>query len=167
MSVNKKTVVSKDLSAKKIKVSREFEASTEQVWKAWTESELLDQWWAPRPWKAQTKNMDFRVGGTWLYFMGGPNGEGNWCRVDFSSIEQGKSFSADSCFCDENGVKDDSFPVMSWTNVFSEADGGTKVDVELTFDSEAEMKKIVDMGFEGGFTMAHGNLDELLVQQKA
>ncbi len=167
MSVNKKTVVSKDFATKKIKVTREFDAPPEQVWKAWTESELLDQWWAPRPWKAETKNMDFRVGGNWLYCMSGPDGSKNWCRVDFKAIDQGKSFSADNYFCDENGVEDRSFPVGHWKNVFSETDGGTKVDVELSFDDEAGMKKLVDMGFEGGFTMAHGNLDELLAQQKA
>ena len=53
----------KDLPNKKITVTRHFNAPLDQVWKAWTESELLDQWWAPKPFKAETKFMDFKVGG--------------------------------------------------------------------------------------------------------
>lgn len=30
-----------------IHVVREFDASKELVWQAWTTAELLDQWWAP------------------------------------------------------------------------------------------------------------------------
>jgi hypothetical protein len=42
--------------------------------------------------------------------------------------------------------------------------GGTKVEVEITFATQADMEKIIEMGFEVGFTAAHGNLDELLAK---
>lgn len=45
MIINKETLVTKDLANKKIVVVREFDAPVDQVWKAWTKSELLDQWW--------------------------------------------------------------------------------------------------------------------------
>ena len=45
----KQTIITKDLANKKIFVVREFEGTPEQVWQAWTESELLDKWWAPKP----------------------------------------------------------------------------------------------------------------------
>ena len=35
-----------------INVKREFKAAPAKVWSAWTKSELLDQWWAPKPWRA-------------------------------------------------------------------------------------------------------------------
>jgi hypothetical protein len=38
------------------------------------------------------------------------------------------------------------------------------VNVEITFATEADMEKIIEMGFEEGFTAAHGNLDELLAK---
>jgi uncharacterized protein YndB with AHSA1/START domain len=86
MMATKETIYSKDAANKKIKVVREFDASVEQVWKAWTERELLDQWWAPKPWKANTQSMDFRNGGLWLYYMEGPDGSRHYCRVDYKSI---------------------------------------------------------------------------------
>ncbi len=36
---------------KQLKITRDFDAPVKQVWNAWTQSELLDQWWAPKPWK--------------------------------------------------------------------------------------------------------------------
>jgi uncharacterized protein YndB with AHSA1/START domain len=40
-----KTSVEKDLKEKSILVSREFNAPLEKVWRAYTESQLLDMWW--------------------------------------------------------------------------------------------------------------------------
>ncbi len=51
---------------------------------------------------------------------------------------------------------------MHWRSEFSPTDTGTKVKVEITFDSEEDMQKIIESGFEAGFTAAHGNLDEFL-----
>lgn len=53
---------------------------------------------------------------------------------------------------------------MHWKNVFSETGEGTKVEVEISFDSEAGLEKILELGFEEGFTAALGNLDELLAK---
>jgi len=162
MITQKQTLVTKDAANKKLVVVREFDAPLEKVWQAWTESELLDKWWAPKPWKAETKNMDFREGGTWLYCMVGPEGTGPWCRVDFKTININKSFTAVDTFCDEEGNINADFPAMNWKNLFSKTATGTKVVVEINFKEEADIQKILEMGFEEGFTAALGNLDELL-----
>ena len=159
---NKQTSISKDAANNKLIVIREFDAPLEEVWKAWTDSTLLDQWWAPKPYRAKTKMMDFREGGHWLYSMVGPDGSETYCREDFKTIIPHKSFIADDSFCDENGNITSEMPGMHWKNEFSSTGTGTKVEVEVTFDSQADMNKIIEMGFEVGFTAAHGNLDELL-----
>ncbi len=162
--MQKQTEVTKDRENKKLVVVREFDATPADVWSAWTEKELLDQWWAPKPWKAETKSMDFREGGFWLYCMVGPEGEAHWCRVDFKTISKLKSFTGLDAFCDENGNINHDFPTMHWKNVFSKTDSGTKIEVEINFDTEADLEKILEMGFEEGFTSALGNLDELLAK---
>jgi uncharacterized protein YndB with AHSA1/START domain len=164
MIANNQTKVSKDVANKKIVVVREFDAPLEQVWKAWTDKDILDQWWAPKPWKAKTKSMDFREGGTWLYSMVGPDGTESYCRADFKTIVEKGSYSGDDAFCDENGNITSDPPGMHWFCKFSSMGTGTKVDVEITFATEADMEKIIEMGFEEGFTAAHGNLDELLAK---
>ena len=161
----KEIIFSKDAAKKKIFVVREFDAPVEEVWKAWTESELLDQWWAPKPWKANTKSMDFREGGLWLYYMQGPDDTRHYCRVDYKTIIPNKSFIAEDSFCDENGNATTGLPGMHWKNIFSRSGTGTKVEVEITFSTEADLEKIIAMGFKEGFAAALGNLDELLSGQ--
>lgn len=161
-TATKETIISKDLENRKLLVVREFDAPLDQVWKAWTESDLLDQWWAPKPWKANTKTMDFREGGSWLYYMEGPDGTKSYSRADFKTIDTQRSFSGDDYFCDENGNQTKDLPGMHWKNTFSQTETGTKVEVGITFASAADLEKIVEMGFKEGFTAAHTNLDELL-----
>ena len=151
-----------DLAGKKIHVTREFNAPIEKVWRAWTEPALLEKWWGPNPWVAKTKYMDFTVGGSWLYAMEGPEGQKHWSNVQFTAIETGSMFSADSIFCDENGNAAPGAAAGHWNNKFEAAGDRTKVNVELSFDEEADMKKLVEMGFKGGFTMGLNQLDELL-----
>jgi uncharacterized protein YndB with AHSA1/START domain len=165
MTTNKQATIDKDVANKKLMIVREFDAPLEQVWQAWTESDLLDQWWAPKPWQAKTKTMEFREGGFWLYCMVGPDGEQSWARADYKTIVPQKSFAALDVFCDENGTVNPDFPGMFWQVVFSSTNTGTKVEVEITFSKENDIEKILEMGFEAGFTAALGNLDELLEKQ--
>ncbi|GGH42116.1 hypothetical protein GCM10007423_38530 [Dyadobacter endophyticus] len=151
-----------DKENNRINVEREFAAPVAKVWAAWTQSELLDQWWAPRPWKARTKSMDFREGGSWLYAMVGPEGEEHWAKLDYKTINPQKSFSGIDAFCDENGKLNEEFARSTWTNTFTETDGSTTVSVVIQYDKYEDIEQIMQMGFKEGFTMALGNLDELL-----
>ena len=75
-----------DKENKTVKVEREFEANLDLVWDAWTKPELIDQWWAPLPYKNVTKSMEFKEGGTWLYYMVGPENQTHWCKNDYLKI---------------------------------------------------------------------------------
>ncbi|HVV53738.1 MAG TPA: SRPBCC domain-containing protein [Mucilaginibacter sp.] len=152
----------KDLDAKKIHVVREFNAPIEKVWKAWTDPDQLEKWWGPKPWVAITKSMDFTVGGAWLYYMAGPEGQKYWSYVKFTAIEEGRRFAADAVFSDENGNAAPGAAVSHWDNKFVAAGDKTKVVVDLSFDQEADFKMLVEMGFEGGFTIGLNQLEELL-----
>ena len=165
MILHKETTYTKDVANRKLNVVREFDAPLEQVWQAWTQSELLDQWWAPKPWKAITQSMDFKEGGRWRYYMEGPDGSRHYCVMNYKSIVPNKVFTGDDAFCDENGNINKELPGMNWKSNFSKTETGTKVEVEITFASEADMEKIIEMGFKEGFAAAHNNLDELLAQK--
>lgn len=151
--------VKKDLPNKKLVIERNFDASPEQVWKAWTEPEYLDQWWAPLPWRAETKSMNFSAGGRWLYAMVGTNEERQWCCVDYTRIDEGKSFDTIGAFCDEHGNRNNEMPEMKWNLRFADSGTGTKVTIEVSFNSEADLEKIIEMGFQEGFASAMNNLD--------
>ncbi len=50
-----------DKSTKTAFINREFDADLSLVWDAFTKQEILDQWWAPKPWASKTKAMNFEV----------------------------------------------------------------------------------------------------------
>ena len=56
-----------DMKNKTIKVIKELDAPIELVWAAWTTAEILDQWWAPLPYRNETISMNFNIGGVWHY----------------------------------------------------------------------------------------------------
>ena len=163
ITATKETILTKDLANNKIQVVREFDAPVERVWKAWTEAAVLDKWWAPKPYQAKTKTMDFRPGGIWLYSMVGPDNS-EFCRADFKTIVDNKTFSMVEGFCDEDGKMDNQLPVMQWKCEFIGNDSTTKVEVEISFNSQRDLEKILEMGFQEGFAAAHTNLDELLAE---
>lgn len=151
-----------DRKNKKINVEREFDAPIEMVWSAWTESEILDQWWAPKPWKARTKNMDFKEGGFWLYAMISPDGEKHWSRADFKKIKPIESFSSIERFCDDTGIVNHDLPKSLWENLFIEKKNSTIVRTILSFEKLSDLQRTIEMGFEEGFSSALENLDDIL-----
>lgn len=145
-----------------VNVKREFEADLELVWEAWTNPEILDQWWAPKPYKTQTKSMDFREGGMWLYSMISPKDEKHWCKADYKKIEHQKSYSYIDNFCDENGKVSEKFPNSFWTNVFKEDKETTTVNITIQYESLEALEKVIEVGFKDGFIMAMQNLDQYI-----
>ncbi|MBO9637060.1 MAG: SRPBCC domain-containing protein [Siphonobacter aquaeclarae] len=153
-------VVTKE--ARTIDVTRTFAAPRQSVWAAWTQKELLDQWWAPRPWKAQTKEQHFAEGGQWLYAMVGPQGEEHWSQAVYKAIHPESSFGFSDGFCDRDGNIDENMPRMDWLLRFEDAGDETVVHIHIVHRSLEDLEKIIEMGFKEGFSMAMEGLDELL-----
>ena len=152
----------KDLPNKRMTVTRTFDGEPEDVWNAWSQRELLDQWWAPRPWHAETQSMDFKVGGSWVYAMVGPDNERHYARIDYITIEKPNHIYCEDYFCDEEGVRNADFPTMFWDVTLQATGMQTKVVVDIAFTEEAHIDQIIQMGFQEGFTSALNNLDEYL-----
>jgi uncharacterized protein YndB with AHSA1/START domain len=55
-------------------LTRVFNAPREKVFKAWTDPELLKQWFAPLPYTTPVAELDVRPGGSNLIVMRGPDG---------------------------------------------------------------------------------------------
>ena len=148
-----------------VKVERSFDAPLDLVWSAWTEAEILDQWWAPQPYKAETKIMDFREGGRWLYAMVSPQGERiGWNAKDFSTIAPRKAFTYRSYFCDENGNAPSGTTASTWVNSFVESNGTTLVTNDIRVDSLAHLEAQIRMGFREGYSMGLDQLEALLAR---
>ena len=52
---------------------RTFDAPREQVWRAFTDPELIPRWWGPHGTTTTVEEMDVRPGGRWRFVSRGPN----------------------------------------------------------------------------------------------
>jgi uncharacterized protein YndB with AHSA1/START domain len=148
-----------DKATNTVQITREFDAELPLVWDAFTKAELLDQWYAPKPFTSKTKLMDFRVGGRRFYAMVSPEGQEQWSVQKYTSITPKTNFKFFSVFTDENENPE---PYGSdWDLNFSEQDGITTVDISIFNDSLERLEKIID-GFKMGMTATLVNLDALL-----
>ncbi len=55
-------------------LSRLIDAPREKIYRAWTEPDLIKQWFAPAPWTISSAEVDVRPGGANLIVMRGPDG---------------------------------------------------------------------------------------------
>lgn len=153
-----------DKSKKTAFINREFDADLSLVWDAFTKQEILDQWWAPKPWSSKTKVMNFEPGGRRFYAMVSPEGMERWSLQKYTSITPKTNFKFLNTFADENENPD--LPGSDWDLTFTEANGITKVSVAIYNESLERMEKMIEMGFKEGFSMTLNSLEELLETHK-
>ncbi|GAB3945173.1 hypothetical protein GCM10028805_13830 [Spirosoma harenae] len=147
-------------TTKTVSFSREFNADLSLVWDAYTKPELLDQWWAPKPWRSKTKVMDFEVGGRRFYAMVSPEGDERWAIQQYTSISPKTNFKLLNAFADKD--ENPELPGSEWDLTFSEQTGKTTVMISIYNESLERLEKMLAMGFKEGTAMTMDNLEELL-----
>ena len=55
-------------------ITRLVRAPRAALWRAWSEPQLLKDWWCPRPWTTEVRAFDLRPGGAFHTLMKGPDG---------------------------------------------------------------------------------------------
>ena len=149
-----------DKSKKTAFINREFDADLSLVWDAFTKQEILDQWWAPKPFASKTKVMNFKVGGRRFYAMVTPEGQERWSIQKYTSISPKTNFKFLNAFADKD--ENPELPGSEWDLSFSEENGKTKVSVSIYNESLERMEKMIEMGFKEGFMMTLKSLGDLL-----
>ena len=158
-----------DKSTGTVVVEKEFAAELSLVWDAFTRQEILDQWWAPKPYESKTKVTEFKVGGRRFYAMVSPEGQENWQLQQYTSITPKTNFKYFSAFADKD--ENPHLPGSNWDFNFSEQnarpDGPTepvitRVSITIHNESQERMQKMIEMGFKEGFTMTLNELANLL-----
>jgi uncharacterized protein YndB with AHSA1/START domain len=149
-----------DKPTKTVFVNREFAADLPLVWDAFTKQEILDQWWAPKPWESRTKVMNFEPGGRRFYAMVSPEGQEHWSVQKYTSITPTTNFKFLNAFADKD--ENPQLPGSDWDLNFSEQNGTTRVSITIVNESLERMEQMIEMGFQGGFTMTLNYLETLL-----
>jgi uncharacterized protein YndB with AHSA1/START domain len=145
---------------KTVSITKEFDATRDLVWDAYTKAELLDQWWAPKPFASRTKVMEFREGGRRFYAMVSPDGDERWAVQKYTSITPKTNFKFFNAFADKDENLE--LPGSDWDLSFSEQDGKTKVSISIYNESLERMERVIAMGFQQGTEAQLQNLEDLL-----
>jgi len=149
-------------AARTLTIAREFAGPRQLVWDCYTKSELLDQWFAPKPLTTRTKHMDFRPGGYWHFAMIMPDGQEYWSRQDYQSIDPINGYTALDGFSDETGQVNPDLPRSTLHVTFTDLSDHTLVTTVVTYASSEDLQKVIDMGMKEGLTSTLERLDELL-----
>ena len=153
-----------DKAAKTVSMTREFDANLSLVWDAYTKAEILDQWWAPKPYTSKTKFMDFEVGGRRFYAMVSPEGQEHWAIQKYTSINPKTNFKFFNTFADKD---ENPQPLGSeWDFNFNEENGKTTVSISIYNESLERMEKMLEMGFKEGYALQVKSLEDYLKSQK-
>ncbi len=84
-------------------ITRVFSAPWEKVWKAWTEPELVKQWWGPKDFTTPVSQINLRVGGKLLYCMRSPEGKDYWGTGIYKELVPMERIVVTDSFADEHG----------------------------------------------------------------
>lgn len=141
-------------------LARLIDAPVEQVYRAWTDPELLKRWFAPAPWTTPKANMDLRAGGGSVITMADESGTeypnpGQYLEV----VPNKKLVFTDAYVGDwQPGAK----PFMTVTLSF-EAEGGKTRYIARCQHWTAEDKAAHEqMGFHDGWGLCTEQMEALL-----
>ena len=153
-----------DKAKKTVYITKQLNAKCDLVWDAYTRPDILDQWWAPKPYASRTKAMDFREGGRRFYAMVSPTGDERWAVQKYTSITPKTNFKFLNAFADENETPQ--LPGSDWDFTFSEQDGRTTVSTTIFNESLERLERMIEFGFREGTAAQLQNLEDLLAAFK-
>jgi uncharacterized protein YndB with AHSA1/START domain len=146
-------------------LERDVAVPVAKVWAAWTQADLLKQWFTPKPWETSEAEIDLRPGGIFRTVMRGPDGEeggGTGCILEVVEHERlvwtgvlGPGFRP-------NPVSTDG-PVFTAVITFEDnGSGGTRYRALAKHVSPDNAASHAEMGFNEGWGTCLDQLVELM-----
>jgi uncharacterized protein YndB with AHSA1/START domain len=139
-------------------ISRLLRAPRAALWRAWSEPELLKQWWCPKPWTTEVRAFDFRPGGAFHTFMQGPDGGTSDNPGCFLEVVPHSRIVSTSTL---TGGWRPATPWMAMTAIITFADetGGTRYSATAMHPDVESKAKHEAMGFFQGWNICIDQLD--------
>jgi uncharacterized protein YndB with AHSA1/START domain len=149
-----------DWSVADLEVSRLLAAPCEAVWRAWSEPELLEQWWAPAPLGTRVIELDLRPGGAFRTLMVMPGGaEVPSTTGIFVQVVPGHRIVFTDALAPDWRPSADPF----FTAVISmeDRDGSTLYTARALHKDIGARQRHAELGFEAGWTRSMEQLEEV------
>jgi uncharacterized protein YndB with AHSA1/START domain len=127
-------------------VTRFINAPPGKVWDIMTNR--MEEWWCPKPWRAEVNTLERRSGGASIITMYGPDGEVHPHPGTVLAWEEGRRFSFTDALVGDL-MPSGPFMIGIWT-ITAEKDGTRYTAISRHWD-EATAKRHTEMGFAEGW----------------
>jgi uncharacterized protein YndB with AHSA1/START domain len=141
---------------REIHVERELNAPRERVFAAYTDPELIPQWWGPRETTAVVDEMDPTTGGKWRYVSRNPDGSETGFRGVYREVTPPERI--------VQTFEWEGMPghVSVDTAVFEDLGNRTRIVTISVFHVTEEREGMLESGMERGMNETYDRLEELV-----
>lgn len=143
-----------------ILITRSFNAPRDLVWRAWTTPSLIKQWWSGGHGEMTVASVDLRVGGAWRYVLVTPEGYEVGFHGEYREVVPSARIVCTEAF---EGIPDPDGNAALCTYEFTEADGGTLVELLVEHKTKEGRDAHIDSGMESGMQKGLDLLEKVAV----
>jgi uncharacterized protein YndB with AHSA1/START domain len=143
---------------REIHIERVFEAPRDRVFAAFTDPELIPQWWGPHGTTTVVDRLELRPGGSWRFVVRNSDGSETGFRGTFREITPPERI---VWTFEWEGMPGH---VSVDTATFEDLGNRTKVTTVSLFHTTEERDGMLASGMEGGLNESYARLDELLAR---
>ena len=147
-------------TSRELIITRLINAPREKVFRAWTEPDLLIQWFTPPPWKTTHAELDVRPGGSQKVIMCGPEGQEMTCLGVYLEVVPNERLVSTDAYTKawEPAEK----PFMTTVLTFEDEGGKTRYTARVLHWTVADREAHEKMGFHQGWATATDQLEALV-----
>jgi uncharacterized protein YndB with AHSA1/START domain len=143
-------------------LTRLIDAPRGKVYRAWTDPELLKQWFAPLPYTTPVAELDVRPGGANLVVMRGPEGPDMPNRGVYLEVVKNERLVFTDAYT--KAWEPSAKPFMTVILTFEEAGGKTKYTARVRHWTVGDREAHEKMGFHKGWGICADQLAALVAK---
>jgi uncharacterized protein YndB with AHSA1/START domain len=143
-------------------LTRIINAPPEKVFRAWTEPELIKQWFAPLPWTTPFAETDLRPGGASVITMRSPEGADFPNRGVYLEVVKNQRLVFTDAYT--SAWQPSEKPFMTVILTFEDVGGKTKYTALVRHWTAANREEHEKMGFHAGWGQCTDQLEALMAR---
>lgn len=158
-----------------LKISWEFKAPLEAVYKMWIDMEHFIKWWSPKGFEMEVHQFEFQPDGILLYSQTSPDGQKLWGKFVYEEMIQNEKLSFRNAFSDEEGRTvrapfSSTWPLEIYNTLTFEENGGHTIMKVIgvpvnASEEELETFKAMHENIKKGFAGTFDQLDTHLAER--
>ncbi len=134
-----------------LQITRLIAAPRHLVWQAWSDPQLLKEWWCPQPWTTEVLAFDLRPGGAFHTLMRGPDGGTSDNPGCFLEVVEAQRLVFTSAMTADYRPADKPWMPMTAIITMSDEAGGTRYTARVLHDTEDTKNRHLQLGFYEGW----------------